>query len=253
MAKNITSLQHPLVKHLVRLRQNRDYREEHNSVLIEGRKMIAEANGLHSIKLLVAYDSSYIPSGINADEIVFVPESVMQKISGVLSPDGLIAELELPKPASLNGLSWILAFDGVSDPGNLGTLLRTGLALGWEGAFILENSCDPYNDKAIRAAKGATFKFPIASGNWNNLMEVIENNHLVPFAADMGGISIEETGQLDKVLLVLGNEAHGVSQEIREACKSISVPMRGDMESLNVAIAGGILMYLMRNKSTERL
>lgn len=251
MAKVISSLQHPLVKHMVRLRKNSDYRIDHQSVLIEGRQMISEVCPTHPTKVLMVYDETFIPPGVNAKEVITVPEEVMQKISGLQSPDGMIAEVALPEPATLKGMHWVLVCDGVSDPGNLGTLLRTGLAFGWEGAFILENSCDPYNDKALRAAKGATFRLPIAQGSWKDLKQLITKNKLTPLVADMGGTSVSDfSSQKGKgILLVLSNEAHGVSDEARDLCEVISVPMSGEMESLNVGVAGGILMYLLRQTS----
>ena len=86
----------------------------------------------------------------------------MKKISGMQTPEGLVVEIEMPKPAPLEGLKYLLALDGVSDPGNVGALLRTALALGWQGIFILDESCDPFNDKALRSARGATFRLPLA-------------------------------------------------------------------------------------------
>lgn len=246
MIKEISSLQHPLVKYLVHLRQNRDYREEHHSVVIEGRKMVDEICPRHHTKLIMTYDKTWIPKGIKSDEILIVNEAIMSKVSGLQNPEGILAEVDMPNPASLKGLHWIIALDGVSDPGNLGALIRTGLALGWEGVFILENSCDPFNEKALRAAKGATFRLPYALGTWDDLRKLIKNNKLKPFVADMNGTELHDVSTNSAALLVLSNEAHGLSEEAAEICKKVSIPMPGDMESLNVAVAGGILMYVLK-------
>ncbi len=250
MEREITSLQHPLVKHLVRLRQNRDYREERQSVFIEGGKLIGEVCSHKPAKVIIAYDSTYIPPGVMADEIIMVSEAVMHKISGLQTPEGVAAEAAIPQQASLEGLRWILVCDGVSDPGNLGTLLRSGLALGWEGAFILNDSCDPYNDKAVRAAKGATFRLPIAMGTWSELQRIIALNKLQPLAADIKGTSINDIQIDGGALLVLSNEAHGLSDEAQRLCQKVRIPMPGDMESLNVAVAGGILMHMLKQKGS---
>lgn len=247
--KEITSLQHPLIKHLMHLRQNSDYRQEHQSVVIEGRHLINEVCPLHHTKLIMTQNPSLVPEGIKSDEMILVNESVFQKASGMLSPEGLLAEIAMPQAATLRGMRWIIACDGVSDPGNMGTLLRSALALGWEGAFILNHSCDPYNDKAIRAAKGATFRLPLTTGSWNELQQLIEMNHLDPLAADMKGTAVNQfTVRQQGILLVLNNEAHGLSQEASQLCKKICIPMPGNMESLNVAVAGGILMYALKNE-----
>lgn len=246
MNDRLTSPQNPKVKHLSHLRQNRDYRDDNKSVLIEGRKIISEVCPFHHTKCIMTYDISFVPPGVEADEIFIVNEAVMRKVSGSQNPEGIIAEVEMPETPSLQGLKWIVAFDGVSDPGNLGTLLRTTLALGWEGVFILDNSCDPFNDKALRAAKGATFRLPIATGNWEQLKKIIQVNKLKPFAANMNGTDLEKVKVDNGILLILSHEAHGVSDEAAEICEYIRIPMPGEMESLNVAIAGGILMYVLK-------
>lgn len=235
MVREIESLQNPLIKHLTKLRQNRDYRHEHHSAVIEGVKMIRE---IGKVKTLLTYDETLVPEGVKADEIITVNESVIKKITGLETSDGLLAEVAMPAPSSLKSFKRIMALDSVNDPGNLGTLIRTALAFGWEGVFLLENCCDPFNEKAIRAAKGATFRLPYAYGTAKELF----NLNLPVFAADIKG---QAPSPIDKGILVLGNEAQGLSEAFASADK-VSLPMSGPMESLNVSVAGGILLYLMK-------
>lgn len=244
----ITSLQNPLVKHLVKLRQNRDYRYDHHCVFVEGIKPISEINKSMPIKTLVASDERLI-SDIKAEEIFIVNEAVMKKISGMKTPEGLVAEIPMPPSKDFRDFKYLVAFDGINDPGNFGTLLRTALALGWEGAFILEESCDPYNEKALRAARGATFRLPLAFGTWKDLANIVENNLLTPLVGDLHGEKINDISISHGVLLVLGNEARGVSEHAKNLCKPITISMPGDMESLNVAVAGGIMMYELKKDS----
>lgn len=248
MVKKVTSLQHPVVKHLVKLRQNRDYRYEYQTLVLEGNKIIEEVCQKSPAKTLLAYDETQIPKGVCADEILIVNEAIMHKISGMQTPEGLIAEIAMPQSASLKGLKSIVAFDGITDPGNEGTLIRTALALGWQGVFIVDNCCDPFNEKTLRAARGATFRLPMAMGTWNDLKKLTEDNKLMPFVADIEGESVEKVSIPNGVLLVLSSEAHGVSREAAQICKKVTIPMPGEMESLNVSIAGGILMYVIRNR-----
>lgn len=244
--KEISSTQNPLVKHLVRLRQNHDYRMEHETVFVEGITLINDIYQHHHIKTLFVYDECLIPLNSKADAIYVVNEAVMSKISGTQNPEGIAAEIALPKKSSLKGMKFLIAFDGVSDPGNLGTLLRSGLALGWEGAFILNNSCDPYNDKALRAAKGATFRLPFAIGSWEELETLIKQNNLTPLAADTHGTPLTEVKPQKGIVLVLGNESHGLSESASQVCERVTIPMPGQMESLNVSAAGAILMYSLK-------
>jgi len=245
MIKHVTSVQHPIVKHLVKLRQNRDYRYDQQSVLIEGVKLVREVSSHLHLKTLLVQDETLVPKGVKADEILVVSESVMNKISGVHTPEGIIAEVAMPKSSTLKGKR-ILAFDGVSDPGNIGALLRTAIALGWDGVFILEDSCDPFNEKAIRAARGATFRLPLAWGNWDQLQQVINDNQLEPILADLQGENLDGFDAKKGVLLVLGNEGHGPTSHAKEICRPVTIPMPGEMESLNVSIAGAIIMYTLR-------
>lgn len=244
--RHITSVQHPIVKHLVKLRQNRDYRYDQQSVLIEGITLVTEMRSHKQYKRIVVLDELLIPLGVQAEDILIVNDSVMKKISGVQTPEGIIAEIAMPQPVPLEGKRYIIVFDGLNDPGNMGTLLRSALALGWEGAFILEGSCDPFNDKALRASRGATFRLPLAWGSWDDLKRLIEVNRLTPFVADLGGRDLADVAAADNILLILGNEARGASETARQVGQALTIAMPGDMESLNVGVAGSIMMYALR-------
>ena len=246
--RNITSTQHPLVKHLVKLRVNRDYRYDHRTILIEGMTLVTELRSVNPFKVIVAIDEMLIPLGLQADEILIVSESVMKKISGVESPEGIIAEMSMPMPSSMLGKSYVLALDGVSDPGNLGTLIRSALALGWEGAYLLDGCCDPFNDKALRSSRGATFRLPLARGNWDNLQSLIFENQWTPIVADLSGVDVNESPTYEKILLVLGNESKGPSLTAKQVCHLMTIKMHGNIDSLNVGVAGSIMMYVLNRK-----
>lgn len=244
--REISSPQNPLVKHLSKLRTDAAYRHNQGTVLIEGEILINEiCREFPALKILTI--NKNLPTQAKANDIYFTNPSIMKKISGLESPEGLIAEIQMPSESDLKGLNYIAAFDKISDPGNMGTLLRTGLALGWQGAFILEGSCDPFNDKALRASKGALFRLPYRCGNWNELNQLIQENKLTPFGADIVGTTLNKVKPQNNILLVLGNEAKGLSDDAKSVCERVTIPMPGEMESLNVAIAGAILMYNLRH------
>lgn len=233
--KEITSLQHPIVKHLVKLRKNRRYRQECNALLLEGKKMIEEYQG--TIQTLLTTDKTTL----SATHHYLVPQAILEKISGTQTPEPYIAEVPLPPFQPLHGKARLLALDGISDPGNLGTLLRTALALGFEGVFLTSECADPFSDKALRAAKGATFRLPIQMGTAESLLTLIQENGLTPYIADAKG-GLHSTFE-SPLVLILGNEAHGPSPVLKNNGKLLSIPISDQTESLNVAVAGGILMH----------
>ena len=245
MIREISSLQHPLVKHLVKLRFNRDYRHEEQAIVIEGIKLVNEVCSSHPTKMIVVTDEVLLPPGTPPEKALIVSEAVMKKLSGMVTPEGILAEVAMPVSDSLHGKRKIVALDHIGDPGNLGTILRTALALGWEGCFILPNSSDPFNEKALRAARGATFRLPIATGHWSDLEALIAKNNLRPLVANLQGAEVASLPKAERILLVLSSEAHGVSEDALRVCQNVCIPMKGDMESLNVAVAGGILMYAL--------
>lgn len=250
--KHLTSLQHPLVKHLVKLKNCTRYRNQTGTVLIEGSKLVEEVTALRAAKAVLATKDPGGGKRYAAETFYTISDAVLNKITGTVEPEGVVAEVPLPQEASLQGIARLLVLDRIQDPGNMGTLLRTALALGWEGAFLLDGCCDPYNDKALRAAKGATFKLPWRKGGWKELSLLGAENKMDFYAATLSGKELCDVFKApDALLLVLGNEARGVSQEAMSACKGISIPMSGKMESLNVSAAGAILMYELRGKEND--
>lgn len=247
MIEKISSLQNSLVKHLVHLRQNHDYREEHKSVAVSGIKLVNEILPVRPLKTLLVLNESLIPQGVKKEKVFLVTEEIMKKASGLLHPEGILAEFELPDFTGFKGFKKIVALDRISDPGNLGTILRTALAFGFEGAFIVEGSTDPYNDKAISAARGASFKLPLKVGSWKELEHLIKENNLFAVVGDLEGEDLSSMKPQEKLLLILSNEAHGVSKEAANCAKKVTIPISNQMESLNVAVAAGILMYGLKN------
>lgn len=245
MRGKISSLSNPLVKHLVKLKENSAYRKETQRVLVEGHNLIADLKDAVFHTLLVK-DEKLIPD-VKAKEVFIADEAILRKISSTTSPEGIIGELDMPLESPLEKTESLLALEGINDPGNLGTLFRTALAFSWSGIFLLPNCCDPFNDKVIRAAKGANFKMAFKRGTWQELKELAKRENLSPLAADLQGEKPEfYTGK--KPLLVLGNEAQGLSQIAKGFCKAVSLPMNPEVESLNVAVAGGILLFLLGRK-----
>lgn len=241
--KEIFSAQHPLIKYWTSLRSDAHFRKSEGRVLLEGKNCIQDICKTTKPKCLIVCNEADIPECASADEVFVVTEALMKKISGVQHPEGIIAELAMPKNSPFTHVKKIVVADCIQDPGNLGTLIRSSLAFGWDGIFILPGTSDPFNDKALRAAKGATFHLPIYSGSWLDLQDVLTKNSLNVVVADVSGDNpLAFTGT--RMALVLGNEAQGAKVPDTMAYQKVSLPMRGAMESLNVAVAGSILLYL---------
>ena len=238
----IESLQNPLVKHLVQLREEKKYREQQGSVLITGNKLVREVAAHFAPKMWFVTDiSTFSLDG----EVYLVTPAVMKKITGLPTPEPIAAEFPLPQPHDLIGKAPLLALDAIRDPGNLGTLVRTALALGWAGVFFLPTCVDLFHEKAIRASRAAPFYLPWQTGTWEELEQLCKTNNLKTYIADMEGVSLKAAPPTHQTLLLLSNEAQGVQERGMKFGQKITIPMQTEMESLNVAIAGAILMYTL--------
>lgn len=235
VAKKITSLQHPLVKHWVEVRTNKTYREKAQRVLISGEKMVRE----QKIESLIALEPN---STIQCKEMILVTEPILKKITGLNQPDGFAAEVLMPSFQPMEGKNFLLVLDEIADPGNLGTLLRTALALGWEGVIATPRTVDFFNDKAIRAGKGAHFHMPLARLTLDEIAQLDVQFYM----ADLEGKALESSIFEAPLALILSNEGRGAGKRPKLPTKKITIPMTGKMESLNVASSGAILLYAMR-------
>ncbi len=235
----ISSLQHPVVKRLVKLRDNRAFRTQENCVLIVGVTLVSDVAARLPLKTLISVD----PLPFNAEEAYLAPPNVLEKIINISSHDLVAAVVELPPPSSLKQAKTLIVLDALADPGNVGTILRTAVALGWDGAFLTPKTADPYNDKALRAARGASLFLPMRQGSYEELAELVRSNGLTVYIADVDGKKLTEASFKKPLALVLGHETQGPSQETKSLGESISIPMTNKMESLNVATAAAIIMY----------
>lgn len=244
LAKQIRSLQHKLVKDAVRLRKERRYREEKGLVLVSGKKMIEELSQHLPPKALFFTE---IPLPCSKGALYKVTKPVLEKITGMPSPDGhaaLFPKRRLPVSIS----SPLLILDGVQDPGNVGTLFRTALGLGWKGIILLENTADPWGEKALRASKGAAFHMPHEEKTAVEISSLLQEKGFHTYLADTKGLSLEEAlSKSPKAFaLVLSREGKGLSSHDYPSPIKITLPMQPSTESYNVASAGSILLYLLR-------
>lgn len=176
-----------------------------------------------------------------------VNEDVMKKISSSKTPQGIVAISKI-KPEQDIKSDKILFLDDVSDPGNMGTIFRTALAFGYSDIVLTSNCCFPYSNKVIQSSQGSIFKLNIVKNLY--LADLKQKGYKIYSTELRNSRSIEEVSIAPKHVLVLGNEAHGVSQNTHDlADERIRIDIK-NIESLNVAIAGSIAMYVLANKKS---
>ncbi len=243
--KMITSKQNALVKFLRSL-QDKKNRDEHGLYLCEGVKMAREAilSGMEFYKLICTERGLTLLGEVEVP-IETVSEEVFKTLSGEVSPQGVLAVLYKPKKDLQSPNGSCLFLDGVSDPANVGMIVRTAAAAGYNDLYLAD-CADAFSPKAVRASMSGIFKVNIHAGKREELLEKIN----IPFAvADMNGQNAFEYIPQGDVCLVIGNEAHGVSQTLREKAKiTLSIPMQNQMESLNAAVSASILMYTLKKR-----
>ena len=167
------------------------------------------------------------------------------------SPQGVLAVAEIPG-ATLADLAVadplrILVLDGVQDPGNVGTILRTAAALGVTACVALPGTVDLWNAKVVRSAMGALFHSPAFQVTWDELDAFLARARCPLWAADASGTPVSELAAPTRLALAVGNEGAGISEPLRQrAERTVSLPIRDVVESLNVAVAAGILLHVLR-------
>lgn len=253
----ITSSQNSKIKRVRALLRRAKERREANAFVVEGVRLVEEAVNSNWGFQFALYDESLSERGRSqverlrsrGIEIEEVSEHVMKSLSETEAPQGILAVLnnsQLPIPDSLN---FILIFDQIRDPGNLGTLLRTAAATGVQAVLLPPETTDAFAPKVVRSGMGAHFRLPIHSVTWDDIREQIKDIQV--YLADMDGGSCWKTNFSQPLVLIIGGEAEGASEEAQKlATQKISIPMSGTVESLNAAVAGSVLMFeVVRQRS----
>ena len=177
-------------------------------------------------------------------EVEMLSPGLLQALSETETSQGLLAVLELGRLEIPPSASFILIPDQIRDPGNLGALLRTAAAAGVQAVLIPPETADPFAPKVVRAGMGAHFSLPVHEMDWPRIHEFCSSAGLGVFLADMAGAPCWEADLRSPLALIMGGEAAGASAPARAlAASSISIPMPGGSESLNVAAAGAVLMF----------
>jgi len=241
-------------KHVRALRRRKE-RSARGEFLVEGPRVLEELLRAERPVTLVLYTegAKVEPDGPKLLEAVvaagvpheLVSDSELQRHADTVTPQGWVAVAPIPQ------WSWtdfrtpdVLVLDAVQDPGNVGTLIRAAEALGASGVVVLPGTADPWSPKVVRAAAGSSIRLPVLEAAWHETSVHLRAIGCVVWASAADGELLDRGAtRAGGVALVLGNESRGVSGSIRAAAdRIVAIPMRGEAESLNAALAGAILM-----------
>lgn len=250
----ITSVDNALVKE-ARSLNDKKFRRFHGKFLVDGEKLVKEvvSSSLKVDKIFVdenkIQEFSYILDKFNG-KVVVASSKVISSISENVTPQGIIAEVELRETGEFvtGSNEPILILDRIQDPGNLGTIIRTANATGFN-KIVLIDSVDPFSPKVVRSSSGGVFYSDIYRMSENEILTYCKKKNIGLLIADMGGANIFDFEVQEKnFALVIGNEGQGVSGTFKENGFAVSLPMKSSMESLNAGISASVLMYVLMGK-----
>lgn len=257
----ITSKDNDIIKSVRKLKEKK-YRDQNSEYIVEGIKMIKEAILEEAVIKLIIVCEDNVNSGaidkkllyeIAKYECIYVNKKIFSLITDVQNPQGILAVIE--KQNSEENIDYkqdvIVVLDGIQDPGNLGTILRTIDSVGLNQVIVSKETADAYNPKVVRSTMGAIFRVNIIESD--NLLETLKN--LKKHKYKVMATSLETQNSIydvdySKKVIVIGNEANGVSEEILDySDEKIKIPMIGKTESLNASVATAVILYeYVRNK-----
>ena len=256
----IQSKDNKTIKHIISLQQ-RKYRQKFGEYTVEGIRAVTDIGKKDFLRSILIRESKrselepLVEKGFTVSSVYVVQDPIFDKIDNTVNGQGIIAIVAKPNH-SIESISIedgvYITLDGVQDPGNLGTIIRTAVAAGVKGIFLMKGTVDPFNDKTVRSTMSALHKIPVYEDvTLSMLNDLIAESNMSTYVT-----ALEESKPYNMVtydkrcMLILGNEGNGVTPEVMNLCKHrIMIPMYGDIESLNVSVAAALCMY----KAQEQL
>lgn len=246
--ERITSRTNSLCTHIRKLASSRAYRQKSGEFLCDSPKLLTEAllwkGNLKTVVFTEGTELPPLPAGVR---VVEVPGDVMKSISSAETPQGVLsvcAMPEMPFPEKLPGKRYVV-LDGVQDPGNVGTVLRTADAFCADGVFLVNGCADLYNPKTVRSTMGAVFRCGVWSCTPTELKKLLTASALPLYGAALRR-DTEDARSVDysRCVIAIGSEGKGLCEEMLALCdKTILIPMSEHCESLNAAIAASVLLW----------
>lgn len=235
----ITSLNNEKIKYLTKLNQKK-YRSD--TFLVEGKHLVEEAYKKNLVKLLIVLEDYQLDNIDNVDTIK-VSYDVMKKISLTDTPPKIMAEVIKKEDKKIGNK--VIILDDITDPGNLGTIIRSAVAFNFDTVILSNNTTDLYNPKVIRATEGMLFNINIIRDNLLNIIPKLkEEKYFILGTKVTNGKNIIKYHNINKIALIMGNETRGMNRDLDNLCDDyIYIKMNNKCESLNVGVSASILMY----------
>ncbi len=248
--ETITSRQNALMTHLRKLASSRSYRKKSGEYVCDGTKLLDEALKWGApVRTAVFADGVEIPALPEGVRAVRVSEELMRSVSPMETPQGALFTVALPEtklPETLPGRHY-LVLDGVQDPGNVGTILRTADAFECDGVFLVNACADLYNPKTARATMGAVFRREAYSVAPEELFSLLQKSGVPLYGTALREDTVPlANADLSRAAVAIGSEGRGLSQQLLSACeKTLKIPMSPRCESLNAAAAATVVLWEM--------
>ena len=242
--KEINSLNNEYIKYLLKLKDKK-FRNQEKKFLIEGYHLVNEAYKAKILKEVLITEDKDCYKDVSK---IKVNEAIIKKLSTTVNPQNILGVCEITLGKEISGTKFLL-LDNINDPGNLGTLIRSSLGFSIDTIVLGMDCVDVFNEKVIRASQGSIFKINILIDDLKNVISKLKEKNIKVY-----GTSLEASQFLQKIdkspeyAIILGNEANGVKKELLKMTdQNIKIEINNELESLNVAVAGSILMYYFNN------
>lgn len=250
--KIIQSLQNEFIKSIEKL-HDKKIRIKTKTFLLEGYHLVEEAKKHNLLQAVLATNEKNLNQ--YSCDTYLVTEQIIKKLSTTVNPQNIIAVAKMPEfdPIDLNKNVKLVILDGINDPGNLGSIIRTAAAFGYSGVICSENTVDVFNEKSIRATQGAIFKIPVIYTNLQMMIKTLKNYRIKCIGTTLKkSTNLEEFKKEQKFAITFGNEAQGMREEILNLMDvNLKISMMNEVESLNVLSASSIIMYELQKENKE--
>ncbi len=249
---NITSTSNETIKYFISLNDKKT-RMNAKRFIVEGYHLVNEASKTNLLEAIISTDEKELKK-INNVRRYLVNDAIINKIATTKNPQNILGIVKMLDhnitnllPIIKGNKTKLIMLDDVNDPGNLGTIIRTAAGLGYDGIIMSPNTVDLYNEKVIRSTQGVMFKIPIMKANLQEVIKLLKKEKVFCIGTALTNAKdVKHITKKDKFAICLGNEAKGISKEVLDNMdENVKIAMNNDVESLNVSIAAGIIMYEM--------